>query len=323
MRDHGGNIDEAIRAFGGAAAQWIDLSTGINRQPYPMPQISAGAWTDLPTVTSVDRLSAVAAQTYHTSARVLPVAGAQAAIQIIPFLRAAGRAAVLGPTYNEHAAALRFAGWDVVEVETLGALAGVDLAVVVNPNNPDGRVYDPQALLKAAQDVNCLVVDESFVDATPAMSLAPHVGLPGVLVLRSVGKFYGLAGLRLGFVIGNDAELNRIAGMAGPWCVSGVALEVGAAALADHAWYLQTQARLLEETHRLDQLAERAGWELVGGTALFRTYDVGDAVAARDLLARQQIWSRVFPYSGSWLRLGLPGGEVEWTRLEAALIKVG
>jgi cobalamin biosynthetic protein CobC len=319
MRDHGGNIDAAIARFGGTAAGWIDLSTGINRVPYPVPPIPAPAWTMLPTRAATERLTAAARGAYGTAADILPVAGAQAAIQMIPRLSRPGRARVLGPTYNEHAGALRSAGWTVEDVRTPEALAGADLAVIVNPNNPDGRVLTPDALRALAGRVGRIVVDESFADATPETSVARGALDHGTLVLRSFGKFYGLAGLRLGFVLGSTSEIARLADMAGPWPVNGAAIEVGAAALADHAWARDTRDRLAGEAGWLDALAAGAGWRSIGGTTLFRLYDTPAAAKAQERLARARIWSRIFPYSGTWLRLGLPGGEAEWSRLAAAL----
>ena len=314
MRDHGGNLDAARASWGGA--DWIDLSTGINRVPYPLPAIPEAAWTALPTQTAFDGFVAAARAAYGTQAALLPVAGAQAAIQLVPRLGRPGRARVLGPTYNEHAAALRAAGWAVDQVATLAQLNGADLAVVVNPNNPDGQSFAPEAL--RALKVGRLIVDESFADPTPALSLAAHAR-DSLLVLRSFGKFYGLAGVRLGCVIGGADSIAALAAMAGPWAVSGPALAVGTIALQDRAWAAATTARLTAETQRLDAAAARAGWSLVGGTALFRLYDTPDATAAQDHLARAAIWSRIFPYSTRWLRLGLPGSPAEWARVEAAL----
>lgn len=316
MRDHGGDIDRARARYGGT--DWIDLSTGINRQPWPVPPLPAPVWTDLPTAAARAALMAAARLAFATTAPGLALAGAQAAIQLVPRLAPPGRARVLAPTYNEHAAALRAAGWRVEEVAGPDALAGADLAVVVNPNNPDGRRHDPAALRALAPRVGRLVVDESFADADPALSLAAEAG-DGIVVLRSFGKFWGLAGLRLGFAFADAATVARLDAMAGPWPVSGPALEIGRLALADTAWRRATADRLAAEAHRLDALAAGAGWTLVGGTALFRTYDAGDAGAAQDRLARARIWSRVFPYSGRWIRLGLPGGAAEWARLAAAL----
>ena len=317
MRDHGGNIDGAIARFGGS--DWIDLSTGINRVPYPVPALQPEDWTMLPTQSAKQALLDVAAQTYGCPAPMLAVAGAQAAIQMIPRLAKPGRARVLGPTYNAHAAALRAAGWKVEQVSQFGQLAGADLAVVVNPNNPDGRSYTPEDLLGLAARVGRLVVDESFADAEPALSLAGQAGQAGLLVLRSFGKFYGLAGVRLGFVIGHQADIAALTEMAGPWPVNGAALRIGAAALADKAWAAATTARLGAEAARLDAMAAAVGWALVGGCALFRSYETPDAETAQNRLAKAQIWSRIFPYSNRWLRLGLPGSPEEWARLTRAM----
>lgn len=319
MRDHGGNIDAAMVRYGGAAEDWIDLSTGINRAPYPLPPIPPDAWAALPTRAAQARLVAAARAAYRTGAAILPVSGAQAAIQMIPRLGPAGRARVLSPTYNEHVAALLAAGWTVEEVAEPDALAGADLAVVVNPNNPDGRNFPPDRLRTIAGQVGRLVVDESFADATPGLSLAPGPAMPGLLVLRSFGKFYGLAGVRLGFVLGADADIDILAAMAGPWPVGGAAIEIGAAALADRAWAAETIARLAADGRRMDALAARAGWRLAGGSSLFRLYDTPDATQTQQQLARARIWSRIFPYSATWLRLGLPGAETEWACLAAAL----
>ncbi|PYF07158.1 L-threonine O-3-phosphate decarboxylase [Rhodobacter viridis] len=315
-RDHGGNIDAAKVHYGGD--DWIDLSTGINRQPWPVPDLPDRVWTDLPTATAKAALIAAASAAFGTEAPGVALAGAQQAIQLIPRLWAPGRARVLGPTYNEHAAALLAAGWQVEEVSTLGALAGADLAVVVNPNNPDGQRHPAAALRALSLQVGRLVVDESFADASPEASVTAKASRR-MLVLRSFGKFYGLAGLRLGFVFADAATVAALSEMAGPWPVSGPALEIGRRALADRNWAVATALRLGAETVRMDALAARLGWTLVGGTALFRTYATPDAAAAQDHLARAQIWSRVFPYSAQWLRLGLPGGEMEWMRLEKAL----
>lgn len=319
MRDHGGNLDRAMAVYGGGPGDWIDLSTGINRRPYPLPALPPEAWTALPTRTATEALIAAARAAYGTAAAILPVAGAQAAIQMIPRVRAPGRARVLAPSYNEHAASLGAAGWAVEEAADAALLAGADLAVVVNPNNPDGRSHRPGALLTLAGRVGRLIVDESFADPVPELSLAAAAGVRGLLILRSFGKFHGLAGLRLGFVIGHPDDLAPLAELAGPWPVSGAAIAVGTAALADRSWAEATAARLHAEADRLDRMAAGAGWRLVGGCALFRTYETADAAAAQDRLARSFIWSRIFPYSATWLRLGLPGSEAEWRRLEGAL----
>jgi len=321
MRDHGGNLDAAMTRFGGAAGYWIDLSTGINPCPYPVPDISQRAWAALPTEADMAGLCEAAARAYGATCAIAPVAGAQAAIQMIPALITPGEARVLGPTYNEHAASLRAAGWQVRDIVCANDLAGADLAVVVNPNNPDGQRHRPDALLALAERVGLLIVDESFADTAPELSAVPHLTSESerIVALRSFGKFYGLAGLRLGFAVGGARHIARLKEMAGPWPVSGPAITIGCAALDDTAWQDATRARLSADAARLDRLAEAASWACVGGTPLFRLYETGDAAAAQDRLARAHIWSRTFPYSRGWLRLGLPGTENEWRRLEAAL----
>lgn len=313
MRDHGGNLDAARARWGGA--DWIDLSTGINRVPWPVPVLPARAWSDLPTRADMDLLTAAARAAWGASGAVAPLAGASQAIQLIPRLGPPGLARVLSPTYNEHAAALQAAGWRVEPVAGPQALAGADLAVVVNPNNPDGRQLPPAALLALLPRVGRLVVDESFADPMPGLSLAAETGRPGLWVLRSFGKFYGLAGLRLGFALGEAAAVERLAALAGPWPVSGAAVEIGAQALADRGWQQATAARLAREAPRLDGLIP---WPLAGGTMLFRLYDTPDAMAAQDRLARHRIWSRIFPWSPRLIRLGLPAPG-EWDRVAAAL----
>lgn len=319
MREHGGNLDLAQQRFGGRAEDWIDLSTGINRLPYPVGEIATRAWNALPSSAEIAALHRAARHAYRTAAPLVAMGGAQAAIQLLPQLAPRGRARILAPTYNEYAGVLSAAGWDVHEVADFDALAGADLAIVVNPNNPDGRSCLPQDLLALLPHVGRLVVDESFADAVPHLSLAPEADRPGLLILRSFGKFYGLAGLRLGFALGSSADIDRLAAAAGPWPVSGAAIAIGCRALRDDAWAEATSARLARDCVRLDGMTQARGWRLVGGAALFRLYEVPDALAAQEQLARRQIWSRAFARQPTWLRLGLPGDESEWARLAEIL----
>lgn len=322
MRDHGGDLDRARRLFGGT--DWLDLSTGINPRPYPLPAMGPEVWGALPLGAEIAALEDAALEVFGaTGAACVALSGASAAIQLVPRLGRPGSARVLGPTYNEHAAALRAAGWEVQDAPDIAALEGAGLAVVVNPNNPDGARHAPETLFALARRVGLLVVDESFGDAEPGLSLLPcwqaYPEGARILVLRSFGKFYGLAGVRLGFAVGPAEVVDEIRRMAGPWAVSGPAIAAGRAAYADRDWRDRTVRRLAADAERLDRLAGRAGWSLVGGTTLFRTYRTPDAAAAQEALARQKIWTRRFPYSERWLRLGLPGTEPGWRRLEGAL----
>lgn len=324
MTEHGGDLDRAIAHFGGARSDWIDLSTGINPHSYPLPALAADAWTALPDKQSYHQLQMAAQSAYQTQQSCLPLAGAQQAIQLYPELLAnmldGRKAALLHPSYNEHEIQLRQAGWQIQHANGPEDMAGADLAVIVNPNNPDGRQFTPQALRALSEKVGFLVVDESFGDEMPHQSLAPHLTATDtqILVLRSFGKFFGLAGLRLGFAIGTDDLLNRIAKKAGSWAVSGPALSIGTAALNDRSWAITMRDKLAQDAARLDRLASAAGWHIIGGTTLFRLYEVGDSIAAQDRLASHHIWSRRFGYAPTWLRLGLPP-ERGWERLENAL----
>lgn len=321
MREHGGNLDHARQRFGGGADDWIDLSTGINRLPYPVGEIAVHHWQALPSRSEIDDLHEAARHAYRTTAPVIAMAGAQAAIQLLPQLAPRGRARILAPTYNEYAAVLGAAGWQVEEVWELDALAGANLAIIVNPNNPDGRCHARTDLLALLPRVGHLVIDESFADAVPELSLASDAGQPGLTILRSFGKFYGLAGLRLGFAIGNAADIARLAAASGPWPISGAAIAIGSRALRDDAWSEATSARLARDSLRLDDMVQSQGWRLVGGTPLFRLYEMPDALAAQEKLAQRHIWSRVFAQQPTWLRLGLPGAEFEWSRLAGVLAR--
>ena len=319
MPEHGGNLDLAVQRFGGDARDWIDLSTGINRSPYPTGELPQSVWSALPSRSGIEALHRAAREAYGTTAAVLATSGAQAAIQLLPHLASRGTLRILAPTYNEYAAVFSAFGWEVTDASDLDDLAGADIAVLANPNNPDGKRYQPKQLLELLPKVGRLVIDESFADAIPELSLAAEAGRQGLLILRSFGKFFGLAGLRLGFVIGSDDDITALAAMAGPWPVSGPAVAVGERALSDRGWTKATSVRLARDCRRLDAEVARHGWALVGGTPLFRLYETGDAIGAQAKLASARIWSRIFPYHNGWLRLGLPGSEAEWARISAAL----
>jgi cobalamin biosynthetic protein CobC len=309
-RDHGGRIDDAIRAFGGTRDDWIDLSTGINPVPYPVTVLPHRAWTALPDRDAEEALVRAARRLWQVppEAAVLAVPGASSAIALIPRLRPAATVRIPGPTYNEHAAAFRAAGWQVTEEDTTAGAA-----VLVHPNNPDGRWYTTDAA-----DAALRIIDESFCDTAPDRSLIATAARPGTLVLKSFGKFWGLAGLRLGFVIGDPDLVGLLAAMLGPWPVSGPALGLGAHALADTAWAADTRARLAEDTARLDRRVTATGATLTGGTLLFRLYDHPRAADLHRHLATHHILTRPFPWSATALRFGLPA-PADWPRVETAL----
>lgn len=308
-RDHGGGVDSAVNQWGGHRNDWIDLSTGINPVPYPLPTFEPRDWTALPDLAAQTALLDAARAFWRVpdTVAILAAPGASALIAALPTVFAGQRADIPTPTYNEHAAAFRARGWDVA------ATKDADIRVLVHPNNPDGRVWTPN-------DVTCpqIVIDESFADTAPDQSLIARAAQPGGVVLKSFGKFWGLAGLRLGFAMALPETIDRLRDAIGPWAVSGPALRIGALALNDPEWAQQTRAKLTQDVLRLDVLVARSGATPCGGTTLFRLYDTEDAAAFQNKLAQHHIWSRIFPYSERWVRLGLPPDDA-WPRLEAAL----
>ncbi len=322
---HGGDLDAARRAFPGAPEPWLDLSTGINPDAYPLPHLDGEAWARLPQRHELLALADAAARRYRVAApaMVAPAPGTQALIGLLPGLVSPARVAVLGPTYGEHAAAWQRAGHDVFEVCDLKNATDAGVLVVVNPNNPTGRIVPPAELRRAAQVLHerggLLIVDEAFADVMPrAASLVPDLP-PAAIVLRSFGKAYGLAGLRLGFAIAPPEMAQRLRDCLGPWPVSGPAIAIGTAALADDRWLEGTLQRLKLGCERLDTLLAGAGCAPLGGTLLFRLVAHKSAARLAESLGRRGILVRAFAEQPTWLRFGLPGPEAAWQRLTDAL----
>jgi len=323
---HGGDLTQAMARYGGDAADWLDLSTGINPWAYPFGDIADAAWRRLPSQADGQALLAAARKAYRVPDGIDLVAapGTQALIQLLPHLAAEGPVAIVGPTYNEHAPAWQNAGHEVIAIPDLAALPdNIVHAVVVNPNNPDGRINDHATLAAAAaklqQRGGWLLIDEAFADVDPAIGAAALCEKLPVVILRSFGKFYGLAGLRLGFAIAAPETINRVATALGSWAVSGPALQVGALALGDEGWAEQMRAQLTEHTSRLDYILMQAGCKLIGGTSLFRFVRHPDARYLHVQLARQRVWVRKFDWASDHLRFGLPPDDAGLGRLADAL----
>lgn len=322
MLEHGGNIRQAASRYGIPSGDSLDLSTGINPLGWPVPAIPSECWRRLPE--SDDDLTEAACRYYGCSS-VLAVAGSQAAIQVLPSLRSPCRVGLLAPTYAEHALAWTRGGHHVETLspaEIEASLERIDVLLLVNPNNPTGTRFALEMLLvwqrQLAARGGWLVVDEAFMDATPEDSLAPHVGAEGLVVLRSLGKFFGLAGVRTGFVLAWPELLGQLNELLGPWTVAHPARWVATCALQDQSWQVAERQRLARESLRLAELLARHGLAPAGGTALFQWVATGQAPAIQDVLAKQGIWLRRFATPAS-LRFGLPGAEAEWQRLEQAL----
>lgn len=325
MVPHGGDLAAAEARWGRPADGWLDLSTGINPMPYPIPAIEPAAWHRLPQHDRVRELLEIARACYAApaDAPIVAAPGTQILIQLLPRLRPGARVAILGPTYGEHAACWTFEGAAVATVGSLDEAATAEVVVLVNPNNPDGRIIDSERLLALADDLaargGLLVVDEAFAEVAPKVSIAAEAGRPGLLILRSFGKFFGLAGIRLGFALGAAVEIEPLTRLLGPWAVPGPAIEIGIAALSDRDWQDETRAHLLAAAERLTDLLVGRGFADRGGTDLFRLVEHPEAARLWDRLGRAGILVRPFPDRPTLLRFGLPGGEGGFARLAEAL----
>jgi len=308
---HGGRVASARALFG--SGDWIDMSTGI--APWAWPATPAlSDLTRLPEPEEIAALEAAAAAAFGVSdpSNVVAVPGTDLAIRLLAPLVGA-RSPGLRTGYAGHHAA-----WpDARDVEQISAkgLAGCDLLVVASPANPDGRMADPVALCALA-DAITVVVDEAYAD--PAPGLAP-LASDSLIVLRSFGKFYGLPGLRLGFVIAGDAVAAKLRGLLGDWPVSSPATSIGTGAYRDGAWRHAQQARIVQAGASLDALLVRAGLSIIGNAPLFRLVACSDAHGLFEALARRAILTRPFAYRTEHLRIGLPPNAAARIRLANAL----
>jgi cobalamin biosynthetic protein CobC len=324
--EHGGDLAAARQMFPNAPEPIIDLSTGINPHPYPLPAVPEQVFARLPDRVALRRLAGIAARVYGAPSAdcVVPAPGVQMLLPMVARLASPGRAAILAPTYAEHFRAAALAGHAAAEVTDIAQLEDAKLAVVVNPNNPDGRIVPKQALLRIAGALSrhqgILVVDEAFADVVPPeVSLAGETMYDNIVVLRSFGKFFGLAGLRLGFALAAPVIARQIERLLGPWPVSGPAILIGERALADEPWKATTLKRLSEAAQKLDRLLVRSGLEIIGGTSLYRLARSPNSHALFEHFGRAGIFVRCFAEHPTWLRWGLPRAEQDWQRLSAGL----
>ena len=322
MLEHGGRLRAAAQHYGIPLKDWLDLSTGINPHGWPLPAIPPQAWARLP---EDDDGLEDAARAYYGARFVLAVAGSQAAIQVLPQLRPCSRVAMLAPSYNEHAHAWCTAGHEVVSLppaQYLEHAAHCDVAVLIQPNNPTGTLFKHDALLNLYAHLRTrnglLIIDEAFMDSTPEHSFSQYAHEPGLIVLRSLGKFFGLAGARVGFVLAEAALLTALQARLGPWTVSGPSRWIATQALQDTAWHAQTRKRLAAAHARLVQLLTDHDLTPHGGSTLFQWVCHPRAAELHTALARRGVLTRVFHAPAS-IRFGLPAHESDWQRLATAL----
>ncbi|WP_420410203.1 threonine-phosphate decarboxylase CobD [Hoeflea sp.] len=322
---HGGALSEAIARHGGEPGEWLDLSTGINPFTLPMPEIPINAWRRLPEAGDARRVCELAMRFYGGALTPLAVPGTQSVIQLLPLLRPqAERVAIVSPTYGEYEQSFRRAGIPVEHVATLDAAAPnrAPIVVLANPNNPDGRETvrdDVFGFVRSHRD-RLVIVDEAFADLRQDLSMVGAAGVePNLVVMRSFGKFFGLAGLRLGFVFASPAILGLLADRLGPWAVSGPAL-----AVAEHAFDrkdLVSELRdRIDKAHGQTRSAlNKASVRIAGDTPLFFCCDVGNGAQVREALAAHHVLVRSFDHSPEKIRIGLVPDELSAVRLRETL----
>ncbi len=326
MIEHGGGLDRMVERYGGPRNSWLDLSTGINPTAFDVPALPVKLWNRLPVRSLHDDALAAARGFYGVpdASGIVAAPGTQSLIQLLPELLPAGSVAVVSPTYAEHAQSFIRAGRRVVEISALSDIPDdCAVAVVVNPNNPDGRIHSASVLAAAHEKLAArggwLIVDEVFPDAGVCEGVVPETPKNGLIVLKSFGKFFGLAGVRLGFSISNIALAGRIENRLGPWPVSGPALEIARRAFAGFEAVAMLRNGLRESSELLEGVLRTSGLEIAGRTRFFVLISDPKASELHEGLSRLRIYVRKFDYAANWLRFGLPASDEQRLRLSVAL----
>ena len=311
---HGGALDQAIAQYGGRAEQWLDLSTGINPHHYPIQSINSASWTQLPQKAALDGLLAAASAAYGCAQKqILAANGTQSLIEILPKILPKSTVAILAPTYQEHAHNWQKHGHKVILVDHVDQAKKADHLIIVNPNNPSGKLFTPQELLRLhahyAAKNGQLIVDEAFIDMTPDMSMATFTGREGLIVLRSFGKFFGLAGVRIGFMLADEQILQKMHQHIGLWGISGMAVDIASHALNDGVWQQNMRWILAVDMRKMRQILQQNAFDIVGHCDLFCLVKMPNGAASAHKyftkLAQQHILTRKFVDDKTILRFGL------------------
>lgn len=312
--EHGGDLDRVAKMYQMLPEDMLDLSTGISPAAYPLGPLDQSAWQALLGLDQQAALLACARKAYNLphEADICMAAGSQTLLQAIPRLLPPQQVWMTNrPTYNEHAPAWQWAGHNCVFAVDLPKQASS--AVIVNPNNPDGYYTKKDQILACAAQCRerggMLLVDEAFIDPQPWMSYVDCAAREDMIIIRSFGKFYGLAGLRLGFAIGAPSRIAQLRRHLGPWPVATPALQAGQLALADENWASAHRLFLASLTDKVKASFMGAGIEFIGGTSLFSTFSAPPAASLQRALARMGIWTRIYQDHPSLIRFGTPANE--------------
>ena len=324
---HGGELDSAVRLYGGRRDKWLDLSTCINQLPYPFMGVPRSDYSRLPDSNDYSACLEVARRAWSVdSGRIVFGSGSQSLIQILPYMFEPQEVAIVGFTYQEHLNCWSRAGHRVYVTDSPDTAESTSrIIIAVNPNNPDGRIWDDLYPLsrRLSMKGGTLIIDEAFCDLVPEISLAGSVD-DHLVVLRSLGKFYGLAGLRFGAVICSDLLADRLEERLGPWSVSVPSLVAATKALSDSRWRVRTSKKLSFARGALEGVLRESGLSIVGGTDLFVLVEHPQAQKlSRHLAERHHILVRDFNERPHWLRFGVPFKRGRLNRLQRALAAFG
>lgn len=308
---HGGALDEAIKLYGGTANEWLDLSTGINPYHYPIDNVSVNSWTQLPQNSALDGLLLSASAAYNCAVQnIMAANGTQILIENLPKIFDKSTVAILSPTYEEHAHNWRKLGHNVILTDDITIAKTADHLIMVNPNNPDGKLYSTPETKKLqeyfAAKNGYLIIDEAFMDLTSDVSLAGEIGTDGLIILRSFGKFFGLAGMRIGFMLAPVEMVAKMQNMLGLWNIAGMALEVATTALKDMKWQAEMRHTLADDMREMHRILQRNGFSIIGSTNLFCLVSIpNEEISAHkyfDKLASHHILTRKFTNDDTILR---------------------
>lgn len=323
MAEHGGNLDEAAQAYGFEPGMMHDLSTGIAPMSYQMPLPASDAYQALPLASDMEALCKVARACYRVpdAASLCVGGGSQALLAALPYLFASCLVWCPEPTYNEH-----HYRWEKASHQVDGGLSCPQEAKIIilgQPNNPTGRLWQADEIARYLAHVKqcdgLLIIDEAFVDIMPEHSSCQIAGDEALVILRSVGKFYGLAGLRVGFAIGGANFIARLQDEIGPWPVSQPALLVAKTALADKDWQARHLAKLQEICDWQSDVLAKAGFEIITSMALFITIRHKRMAAFHHHLASHGYWTRIYQNDKQMMRLGLLAPDCDRQQFESLL----
>lgn len=308
MSKHGGQLIKASQKYGIPLEDWLDLSTGINPVSYPVKNIPASVLNQLPE--NDDRLIH-AAKAYYKTQNVLTVSGSQWAIEQLPFLFPISRVGVINPSYYEHALQWQKAGHQIIEIiegEVDNCLSDIDILIIINPNNPTGKFFSKKQLLSWHDSLQkkggTLIIDEAFMDITPNKSLVSDNMLESLIILRSIGKFFGLAGIRIGFVIAEPKFLLRLKKCQGLWAISNTSAWIAEQALRDLVWQKKMRLQLPVMRKKTVKWLESIGLRVSCATDLFIYVQTEEAEKIYLSLAKLGVLVRYFEEDNS-LRFGL------------------